>query len=102
MPTPLPVLQCFPCPHASACCNNGVTLWEHEKNRIEAVHSGSVEWDEEEGAWVTAVVDGHCVFMVNNQCTIHGQPYYPQGCSEFPYAYQFPNLSICPSLKDSE
>ena len=37
------------------------------------------------GEWRTRIKHGRCVFVVDNRCTIHGKPYYPIVCREFPW-----------------
>lgn len=56
------------------------------------------------GEWRTRVRGGRCIFLVDNQCSIHGQPYYPHVCRSFPWtdaehggAYEF-DQTICPEF----
>lgn len=57
-------------------------------------------WDE----WRTRVRNGRCVFLVQNSCTLHGQPEYPAVCRGFPWTdadhggpYEF-DRTICPEF----
>jgi hypothetical protein len=59
----------------------------------------------EAGEARTAVLGGHCVFLVGARCSIHDEPYYPSVCRGFPWregnsaAPYGGDLSICPELK---
>ncbi|MDX2193630.1 MAG: YkgJ family cysteine cluster protein [Gemmatimonadales bacterium] len=103
-PAPLPVLPCFPCPHASACCSWGTTLTDEEAEAIRAAHGADTCYRTRWGEWRTRVRKGRCVFLKDNACRIHGQPYYPEVCRAFPwtdaetggpYAY---TQTICPEF----
>jgi len=57
-------------------------------------------WNE----WRTRVRGGKCIFLVNNSCTIHADPAYPEVCRGFPWtdaetggAYQY-DQTICPEF----
>ena len=97
-------LPCFPCPHASQCCSWGATITLRELVQI-VEHAGLdaiTNGDPDE--YRTAVVDGHCVFLRDNVCTIHGQPFYPAVCRGFPFVdaehggpYEG-DVTICPEM----
>jgi Fe-S-cluster containining protein len=100
----LPVLPCFPCPHRSACCAYGVTVSDEEARSIIAAHGEGKVFRSQAGEWRTRVKGGRCVFFVDNTCKIHGQPYYPAVCREFPWRdsetgepYEY-DQTICPEF----
>ena len=80
-----PPLPCFPCPHGSACCAYGVTLSDEEAAAISAARGEHLVYQARWGEWRTRVRNGRCVFLVDNRCTIHSQPYYPAVCRGFPW-----------------
>jgi hypothetical protein len=80
-----PPLPCFPCPHGSACCAYGVTLSDEEAAAISAAHGEHLVYQARWGEWRTRVRNGRCVFLVDNRCAIHDQPYYPAVCRGFPW-----------------
>ena len=56
------------------------------------------------GEWRTRVKGGRCVFLRENVCTIHSQPYYPAVCRGFPWTdaetggpYEY-DRTICPEF----
>ena len=105
MPRSLPlVLPCHPCPHHSVCCSHGVTVLDDEVSAIRAAHGDdTVVWDEAEGEHRTRLVNGACVFLRPNGCSIHAEPHYPRVCRAFPWADSDGNpygydLTICPEL----
>ena len=99
-------LPCYPCPHESACCNYGVDLSVKEALAIAAHHSIVTLTVGEQGMR-TRVVDGACVFLSGNKCSIHDKPYYPAVCKGFPWTnaeggpYEG-DCSICPEIRTSE
>lgn len=95
----LPVVVCDPCQYAAECCSTGVTLWQGERDAIEADHPGTTEWSDEEQLWHTRVAAAGCVFLQDGRCTIHGEAYYPDGCRRFPADYEFDNYDICPGMR---
>lgn len=80
-----PSLPCYPCPHHSACCAYGVTLSDEEAVAIAGVYGGETIYRTRLGEWRTRVRGRRCVFLKENVCTIHGQPYYPAVCRGFPW-----------------
>ena len=100
-----PSLPCFPCPHRSSCCAYGVTLSDEEAAAI-----ARAPWRR---PWSTAPAGasggpgcggGRCVFLRDNVCTIHAQPYYPAVCRGFPWTdaetggpYEY-DRTICPEF----
>lgn len=80
---------------------------EDEPEQVRRAHGDdALTWDAEESEWRTSVVDGRCVFLVDNRCTIHDKPYYPRVCRGFPWkdATGGPYLydqTICPELAPS-
>ena len=99
-----PALPCYPCPHQSACCAYGVTLSEDEAAAISAAHGPSTVYRTRWGEWRTRVKRGRCVFLRENVCTIHAQPYYPAVCRGFPWTdaetggpYEY-DRTICPEF----
>lgn len=102
--TDLPTLPCFPCPHRSACCGWGATLSEEEAAAARRAHGDGVAYRTRWGEWRTRVRQGRCVFLRDNACSIHDQPYYPAVCRGFPWIdaetggpYEF-DQTICPEL----
>lgn len=99
-----PPLPCFPCPHGSACCSWGVTLSDEEAAAISAAHGDQTVYQTRWGEWRTRIRNRRCVFLVDNRCTIHGQPYYPAVCRCFPWTdaetggpYEY-DQTICPEF----
>ncbi len=99
-----PALPCYPCPHHSACCAYGVTLSDGEAAAIAAVHGGATVYRTRWGEWRTRVRGGRCVFLRDNVCTIHTEPYYPAVCRGFPWTdaetggpYEY-DRTICPEF----
>lgn len=97
-------LPCFPCPHASSCCWWGVTISLPEMLQMVDRFGLSVITTGDPGELRTAVVDGRCVFLQDNACTIHDTPFYPQVCRGFPFtdaehggAYEG-DTTICPEM----
>jgi Fe-S-cluster containining protein len=78
-------LPCYPCPHASACCSWGTTLSDEEAAAITVAHGGDKVFWARWGEWRTRVKGKRCVFLKDNQCSIHGESYYPAVCRGFPY-----------------
>ncbi|HEX5385792.1 MAG TPA: hypothetical protein VFW66_03740 [Gemmatimonadales bacterium] len=103
-PRAYPALPCFPCPHGSACCAYGVTLSEDEAAAISRVHGAHTVYRTRWGEWRTRVRRRRCIFLVENCCTIHREPYYPAVCRGFPWTdaetggpYEF-DRTICPEF----
>ena len=99
-----PTLPCFPCPHHSACCTYGTTVSPTEAKAIIADHGEGKVYLNRWGEWRTRVKEGKCVFVVDNGCSIHNQPYYPVVCRGFPWTdaetggpYEF-EQEICPEF----
>jgi hypothetical protein len=99
-----PSLPCYPCPHLSSCCAYGVTLSDDEAAAIARVHGGSVVYRTRWGEWRTRTRNRRCVFLKDNICTIHAQPYYPAVCRGFPWTdaetggpYEY-DRTICPEF----
>jgi Putative zinc- or iron-chelating domain len=80
-----PSLPCFPCPHGSSCCAYGVTLSDEEAAAITAAHGPDLTYRTRWGEWRTRVRAGRCVFLQENICTIHAEPFYPAVCRGFPW-----------------
>ena len=100
----LPSLPCFPCPHSSSCCAYGVTLSEDEAVAISNTYGGGAVYRTRWGEWRTRVKAGRCIFLKDNLCTIHTQPYYPAVCRGFPWTdaetggpYEY-DRTICPEF----
>lgn len=101
-------LPCSPCPHKNLCCSYGTALYGDEPAEIRKHHGeASVIWDEEEQELRTAVIDGKCIFLVDEKCSIHEAPYYPKVCRGFPWTladtgepYPY-TLEICPEIEDA-
>ena len=100
----LPPLPCYPCPHQSACCAYGVTLGEEEALAMMKVHGESVAYKTRWGEWRTRVQGGRCVFLRDNVCVVHAEPYYPAVCRGFPWTdaetggpYEY-DRTICPEF----
>jgi hypothetical protein len=101
----LPSLPCYPCPHASACCAYGATLSDEEASAISAAHGDGKAYRTRWGEWRTRVVQGRCVFLRDNACSIYDQPYYPAVCRGFPFVdaetggpYEY-EREICPEFE---
>lgn len=99
-----PSLPCFPCPHDSACCAFGVTLKDEEAHQIVARFSERSIYRTRWGEWRTRVKAGRCVFLSDNACTLHGEPFFPAVCRGFPWIdaetggpYEF-DRTICPEF----
>ena len=97
-------LPCFPCPHSSSCCSWGATVSLAEMVQIVDRFGPSTVTTGDPGELRTAVVDGHCVFLHDNSCTIHDAPFYPRVCRGFPFtdaehggAYEG-DVTICPEM----
>lgn len=102
----LPVLPCFPCPHASACCAYGTTVDEREARALRARHGERVIYRNRWGELRTRVVGGRCVFFRDGVCSIHDDPAYPAICRGFPFVlgdtgepYPY-DRTICPELAE--
>ena len=101
----LPLLPCFPCPHASACCAYGVTVSDAEARALTTRYGEGKVYRTRWGEWRTRVRNGRCVFLVDNACTIHNDPCYPAVCRGFPWidpetggGYEF-DQTICPEFE---
>lgn len=104
----LPTLPCDPCPHGSVCCSHGTNLTDDEAvalgerygmDKVVLMDRSGLErrfgggrpiegetlWNGGEPEWATAVGPGGCVFLVDNACSIHGDPSYPAVCRMFPW-----------------
>ncbi|HEX9894612.1 MAG TPA: YkgJ family cysteine cluster protein [Gemmatimonadales bacterium] len=81
----LPVLPCFPCPHASACCRYGTTVTDEEGAAIRQHHGENLVYQTRWGEWRTRIRQGYCVFHAANRCALHDKPYYPAVCRGFPF-----------------
>lgn len=102
--TAYPGLPCYPCPHASACCAYGATVTEEEAAAITAARGSGLVYQTRWGEWRTRVRNRRCVFLSDNTCSIHGQPYYPAVCRGFPWTdaetggpYEY-DRTICPEF----
>ena len=100
-----PELPCFPCPHHSACCAFGATVTDAEAEAIIADRGEGFVYQTRWGEWRTRVRGGRCVFLQQNQCVVHGMPYYPHVCRTFPWTdaehggpYEF-DQTICPEFE---
>jgi hypothetical protein len=103
-PVKYPALPCFPCPHASNCCSWGVTLSESEAEALGASYGRDKVYRTRWGEWRTRVKHRRCVFLVDNGCTIHKDPHYPEVCRAFPWTdaetggpYEY-DQTICPEF----
>jgi len=101
----LPLLPCFPCPHASACCAWGVTLSDAEAQALGEKYGHDKMYRSRWGEWRTRVRMGRCIFLVDNTCSIHADPHYPAVCRGFPFVdagtggpYRF-DQTICPEFE---
>jgi hypothetical protein len=93
------LLPCNPCPHESACCWWGTPLEDDEAALLaRRFGEASVTWDPNESEWRTAVVDGACVFLKDNTCSIHDDAGYPSVCAGFPWLPDDSEVDICPEL----
>src|SRR6476620_2464314 len=99
-----PSLPCYPCPHLSSCCAYGVTLSDGEAAAIARARGGHTIYRTRWGEWRTRVRGGRCVFLRENVCTIHAEPYYPAVCRGFPWTdaetggpYEY-DRTICPEF----
>lgn len=92
------ILPCWPCPHASACCSFGVDLLPLEAINIIAAHGEDTVVELR-----TAVVDGHCVFLDDNKCSIHNETYYPSVCRAYPldaeHGGEYEGEHVCPEMQ---
>lgn len=52
---------------------------------MERVHGTTMFYRTRWGEWRTRVRARRCVFLRNNECTIHGESYYPLVCRSFPW-----------------
>jgi hypothetical protein len=100
----LPSLPCFPCPYSSSCCSYGVTLSDEEAVAISSTVGPDLIYRTRWGEWRTRVRGGRCVFLRENVCTIHAEPYYPGVCRGFPWTdaetggpYEY-DQTICPEF----
>lgn len=100
-------LPCYPCPHQSACCNYGTTLSDEEAGAIGRRYGRELVYRTRWGEWRTRVRNRQCVFVRDNACLLHAEPFYPAVCRGFPWTdaetggpYQF-DQAICPELKGS-
>ena len=85
MATEFPPLPCFPCPHQSSCCAHGTTVTPAEAIGLSRKHGEDKVYRTRWGEWRTRVREGRCIFLLNNVCTIHADPYYPAVCRDFPW-----------------
>lgn len=99
-----PPLPCYPCPHDSNCCSWGATVTDEEASAILAEFGDGHVYQTRWGEWRTRIRNGKCAFLVDNQCQIHGRPYYPEVCRCFPWRdaetggpYEF-DQTICPEF----
>ncbi len=99
-----PALPCLPCPHQSACCAYGVTVSAEEAASLAARHGEDKVYRSRWGEWRTRVRQGRCIFLRDNECTIHDDPSYPAVCRGFPWVdaetggpYEF-EQTICPEF----
>lgn len=119
-------LPCDPCVHGSPCCKYGAMLLPSEAEHLAkkfgkdtvVFQTGSLRkdhWDlppgggqvpSGENIWSTQTVDGHCVFLKDNQCMIHNTVDYPLRCLLYPYEDYFRGTSdppsdavLCPEVK---
>ncbi|HET8650588.1 MAG TPA: YkgJ family cysteine cluster protein [Gemmatimonadales bacterium] len=99
-----PALPCYPCPHASACCAHGATVSDEEAAAITAAEGSGLVYQTRWGEWRTRVKNRRCVFLRDNTCSIHAQPYYPAVCRGFPWTdaetggpYEY-DRTICPEF----
>ncbi len=104
MPESYPALPCFPCPHSSNCCSWGVTLSEAEAEGLGARYGTDKVYRTRWGEWRTRIKQRRCVFLVENACTIHKDPQYPEVCRAFPWTdaetggpYEY-DQTICPEF----
>src|SRR5215207_7965761 len=99
-----PALPCYPCPPSSACCAYGVTLSDDEAGAISRIPGAGTGYRTRWGEWRTRVRGGRCVFLRDNVCTIHAEPFYPAVCRGFPWidaetggTYEY-DRTICPEF----
>ena len=78
-------LPCFPCPHKSICCRWGTFLSKEEADAIEAEHSDTTYFYEDDKEYRTQVRNGRCVFFKDGGCSLHDKEYYPRVCRIFPF-----------------
>lgn len=104
MSSEFPELPCFPCPHHSSCCAYGVTVSEEEAAALAGKYGEDKIYRTRWGEWRTRIRRGRCIFLVDNSCTIHADPYYPAVCRSFPWTdaetggpYLF-DQTICPEF----
>lgn len=118
-------LPCDPCPHHSPCCKYGAMLLPSEADHLSSrfgkhtvvFQTGSLRkdhWDiteaipSGENVWYTAVVNGYCVFLRDNQCQLHNSPDYPLRCLFYPQEDYFhggghpPDATLCPEVKAND
>jgi hypothetical protein len=81
-----------------------VTLSDEEAAAIAAARGDDTVYQTRWGEWRTRVRNRRCVFLVENRCTIHGQPFYPAVCGGFPWTdaetggpYEY-DQTICPEF----
>jgi hypothetical protein len=81
-----------------------VTLGEEEATAIARARGEGTVYRTRWGEWRTRVKNGRCVFLVDNICTIHAEPYYPAVCRGFPWTdaetggpYEY-DRTICPEF----
>ncbi len=77
---------------------------DDEAAAIVAAHGEAVAYRTRWGEWRTRVRGGRCVFLRDNVCTIHAEPYYPAVCRGFPWTdaetggpYEY-DRTICPEF----
>ena len=70
---------------SSACCAYGVTLSDDEAAAISRAYGADKAYRTRWGEWRTRVRGGRCVFLRENICTIHAEPFYPAVCRGFPW-----------------
>lgn len=77
---------------------------DEEAAAIAVAGGGGMIYRTRWGEWRTRVRNRRCVFLADNICTIHGQPYYPAVCRGFPWTdaetggpYEF-DQTICPEF----
>lgn len=99
-----PALPCYPCPHQSACCGWGTTVSDEEAEAITRHHGEGYVYLTRWGEWRTRVRQRRCIFLRDNACSIHAEPYYPAVCRGFPWTdaetggpYEF-DRTICPEI----
>jgi hypothetical protein len=80
-----PRLPCYPCPHDSSCCAYGTTVSPQEAKSLRKRFPKDMIYRTRWGEWRTRIRNRRCVFLVENACTLHGDPAYPATCRGFPW-----------------